>query len=92
MRWRWRGCARKTRVGLRTIIEVLNAEQELLNSRVLLVRARHDEYVAGFNLLAALGRATVEDLAIDVARFDTVANGKRVRRIWSDWQSDPGPK
>ena len=86
------GVRAENSVGLRTIIEVLNAEQELLNSRVLLVRARHDEYVAGFNLLAALGRANVEDLAIDVARYDTAANGRRVRRIWSDWQSDPTPK
>ncbi len=82
------GVRAENSVGLRTIIEVLNAEQELLNSRVLLVRARHDEYVAGFNLLAATGRANVEDLSIDVARYDTLANGARVRRIWSDWQTD----
>ncbi len=86
------GVRAENSVGLRTIIEVLNAEQELLNSRVLLVRARHDEYVAGFNLLAALGRANVEDLAIDVARYDTQSNLKRVRRIWSDWQNDPAPR
>lgn len=85
------GVRAENSVGLRTIIEVLNAEQELLNSRVSLVRARHDEYVAGFNLLAALGRANVGDLAVNVARYDTAANGRRVRRIWSDFQSDPDP-
>ncbi len=85
------GVRAENSVGLRTIIEVLNAEQELLNSRVLLVRATHDEYVAGFNLLAALGRANVQDLAVDVSRYDTAANGRRVRRIWNDWQSDPAP-
>ncbi len=75
-------------VGLRTIIEVLNAEQELLNSRADLVRARRNEYVAGFNLLAALGRANVEDLAIEVARYDPTVNARRVRGIWRDWQTD----
>jgi outer membrane protein len=86
------GVRAENSVGLRTIIEVLNAEQELLNSRVLLVRAQHDQYVAGFNLLAALGRANVSDLAVDVARYDTASNGRRVRRIWSDWQKDPAPR
>ena len=82
------GVRAENSVGLRTIIEVLNAEQELLNSRVLLVRAQHDEFVAGFQLLAALGRANIEDLAIDVARYDPEPNAKRVRGIWSDWQTD----
>jgi len=53
-------------VGLRTILDVLDAEQELLNSRVELVRARRTEYVAGFALLASVGRATATNLALDV--------------------------
>ena len=44
-------------VGTRTIIEVLNAEQELLNSQVALVTAKRDAYVAGFQLLNAMGQA-----------------------------------
>lgn len=72
-------------VGSRTIIEVLNAEQELLNSRVALVRARRDEFVAGFGLLATLGRATADELAIDAVRYDPVKNTERVRRIWNDF-------
>ena len=51
------GVRAESSVGNRTILDILNAEQELLNSRVQLVTARHDSYVAGFNLLAALGRA-----------------------------------
>src|SRR3546814_9630320 len=42
--------------------DVLNAEQELLNSRVQLVTAQRDAYVAGFTLLAAMGRAEARDL------------------------------
>lgn len=82
------GVRAENSVGLRTIIEVLNAEQELLNSRADLVRARRNEYVAGFNLLAALGRANAEDLAVNVARYDPTVNARRVRGIWSDWQTD----
>lgn len=61
------GTRAENSAGLRTILEVLNAEQELLNTRVELVRARRDAYVAGIALLAALGRATAADLALPVA-------------------------
>jgi outer membrane protein len=60
------GVRAENSVGLRTVLDVLDAEQELLNARVDLVRARRDEYVAGFALLAALGRATARDLALAV--------------------------
>jgi outer membrane protein len=60
------GVRAENSVGLRTVLDVLDAEQELLNARVDLVRARRNEYVAGFALLAALGRATAEDLQIPV--------------------------
>lgn len=49
-------------VGMRNVLDVLNAQQELLNSRVQLVTAQRDAYVAGFMLLAAMGRAEARDL------------------------------
>jgi outer membrane protein len=52
-------------VGTRNVLDVLNAEQELLNSRVQLVTARRDSYVAGFTLLAAIGRAEAATLGGD---------------------------
>ncbi len=52
-------------VGTRNILDVLNAEQELLNSQVLLVTARRDAYVAGFQLLNVMGMAEAEDLNLD---------------------------
>ena len=39
-------------------MDVLNAEQELLNSQVALVTAKRDAYVAGFQLLNAMGQAS----------------------------------
>ena len=56
------GVRAENSIGNRTILDVLNAEQELLNSRVQLVTARRDAYVAGFTLLAAMGRAEARDL------------------------------
>ena len=77
-------------VGTRTIIEVLNAEQELLNSQVLLVTAKRDAYVAGFQLLNAMGQAEARDLGLDGGPlYDPLGNYRRVANNWNDWASDP---
>lgn len=77
-------------VGTRNVLDVLNAEQELLNSQVLLVTARRDAYVAGFALLNAMGMAEVEDLNLDGGvLYDPAANYDRVARRASDWSDDP---
>ena len=80
-------------VGTRNVLDVLNAEQELLNSQVQLVTARRDAYVAGFALLNAMGMAEVEDLNLDGGvLYDPVANYNRVSRRASDWGDDPRPQ
>lgn len=86
------GVRAENSVGNRTILDILNAEQELLNSEVDLVSARRNAYVAGFTLLAAMGQAEAQDLGLDGgALYDPVANYRRVRgRIW-DWDEDPAP-
>jgi outer membrane protein len=77
-------------VGTRTIIEVLNAEQELLNSQVALVSARRDAYVAGFQLLNAMGQAQAQDLGLDGGPlYDPLGNYRHVANNWNDWANDP---
>jgi outer membrane protein len=79
-------------VGTRNVLDVLNAEQELLNSEVAVVTARRDAYVAGFQLLNAMGRAEAEDLGLDGGPlYDPVVNYDRVSRTASDWAQDPTP-
>jgi outer membrane protein len=80
-------------VGNRTILDILDAEQELLNAQVQLVTAQRNSYVAGFNLLAAMGKAEARDLGLDGGTlYDPVANYERTAGdIW-DWSSDPAPK
>ena len=80
-------------VGTRNVLDVLNAEQELLNSQVALVTARRDAYVAGFALLNAMGQAEAEDLNLDGgALYDPLVNYRRVSRRASDWNDDPKPE
>ena len=77
-------------VGTRTVLEVLNAEQELLDSQVTLVTARRDAYVAGFQLLNAMGQTQAEDLGLEGGPlYDPLGNYRRVAGDLSDWASDP---
>jgi outer membrane protein len=86
------GVRAENSVGTRTILDILNAEQELLNSQVQYVTAARDAYVAGFTLLAAMGRAEAEDLNLgDGPLYDPAVNYKRVRNRWSDWADDKEP-
>ncbi len=55
--------------------------------------AEHDAYVAGFTLLAVMGKAEAEDLALDGgALYDPTLNYKRVRGRIFDWGDDPAPE
>lgn len=64
------GVRQEAYVGSRTTLDVLNAEQELLNARVALVRAQRDEFVAAYSLVSATGRLTAQDLGLGVTRYD----------------------
>ena len=86
------GVRAENSVGNRTILDILNAEQEALGAQVQLATARRNAYVAGFNLLAAMGKAEARDLGLDGgALYDPQTNYERVhRKIW-DWSTDPDP-
>ncbi|PLK25292.1 hypothetical protein C0V72_01260 [Porphyrobacter sp. TH134] len=80
-------------IGNRQILDVLNGEQELVNARAQLVTARRNAYVAGFNLLALMGRAEARDLNLDTGGvlYDPTVNAQRVSsKLW-DWDRDPEP-
>ncbi|MDQ1231355.1 TolC family outer membrane protein [Sphingomonas sp. SORGH_AS_0879] len=86
------GVRAENSVGTRTVLDILNAEQELLNSQVTLVTARRDAYVAGFALIAVMGNAEARDLGLDGgALYDPVVNYQRVRNRINDWGGDGEP-
>jgi outer membrane protein len=87
------GVRAENTVGNRTILDILNAEQELLSARVQLVTARRNAYVAGFSLLAAMGRAEARDLGLadEALLYDPQVNFDRVQGKWFDWDRDANP-
>lgn len=76
------GVQREAEVGARTVLDVLDAEQELVDSQVNLVRAQRDEYVAMFNLKTALGELTARRLGLPVDFYDPTKHYDAVRNRW----------
>jgi len=67
------GVREEAKVGARTTLDVLDAEQELLNARASLVEARRNEQVAAYSVLASVGKMTVAHLGLDVGDTGEVA-------------------
>ena len=72
----------EAQVGARTVLDVLDAEQALLTSQVNLVRAQHDEVVAAYTVIAAVGRLTARNLSLKVPLYDPEAHYHGVRDQW----------
>jgi outer membrane protein len=76
------GVREEERVGQRTLIEVLNAQQELLRSQVDLVTTRRNVIVAAYALQAALGRLDALSLGVTDVVYDPAAHAEEVDRKW----------
>jgi outer membrane protein len=76
------GVRRESQVGSRTVLDVLNQEQELLVARVNLVRAQHDEAVGVYQLKSSVGQLTAQALALPVEIYDPVKHYDEVRDQW----------
>ena len=79
------GVRQEASVGARTTLDVLDAEQELLDSQVALVSAERDELVAAYQLKAAVGQLTAEDMGLAVEFYDPEAHYRSVRDRWFGW-------
>ncbi len=71
------------KVGSRTVLDELNARQELLDARVGLLRSRHDAAVSGYSLLVAIGRLTAQSLQLPVEIYD--ATDHYDGAAWMPW-------
>ena len=76
------GVREEARVGQRTTLDVLNAQQALVNARVALVTAQRDRVVASYALLAACGRLSIPVLGLQVPLYDPMIHYQQVRDSW----------
>ena len=76
------GVQQEEALGNRTVLDVLDAYQALLNSNVEEVRARRDYYVSGMQLLLSMGKLTAQDLKLDVKIYDAKQHSKDTAGKW----------
>ena len=84
------GVREESRVGQRTTLDVLNAQQELLNARIALVVAQRDHVVASYSVLAAVGRLSAQTLGISVDQYDPDIHFDQVKGKWSGTRAADG--
>ena len=82
------GVIREANVGSRTVLDVLDAEQEHLDNQVSLVKAHREEIVSAFALLSAVGRMNPTGLNLDVAPYDPKAYYESVKNKWLGYGID----
>jgi outer membrane protein len=76
------GVREEERVGQRTLLDVLNAEQELLNAEVQLVTTKRNLVVASYNVIGTIGRLNVSEIGATATVYDPDAHYHDVRRKW----------
>lgn len=76
------GVQQEALLGSRTVLDILDAQQVLLNSQVALVRSQHDATIGAFQVRSAIGSLTAEAMALPVEIYDPNQNYKTVRNKW----------
>src|SRR5712672_252901 len=76
------GVREEAKAGQRTTLDVLNAQQTLVNARVALVTAQHDRVVASYSVLNAIGRLSPQVLNLATTVYDPSVHYQQVRDSW----------
>ncbi|HEY8567456.1 MAG TPA: TolC family outer membrane protein [Beijerinckiaceae bacterium] len=76
------GVREEARVGQRTTLDVLNAQQELLNARVNLIIAQRDRVVFSYAVARSIGRLTTRVLGLNVAQYSAKQHFDQVKDLW----------
>ena len=84
------GVREEAKVGQRTTLDVLNAQQALLQSRTSLVTAEHDQVVDSYQLLSAVGRLNIPTLGLAVAEYDPRVHFDQVKTKWIGLRTPSG--
>ena len=76
------GVREEAKAGQRTTLDVLNAQQALVNARVALVTAQHDRVVASYSVLSSVGRLSPQVLNLATSVYDPSVHYHQVRDSW----------
>ena len=84
------GVREEARVGQRTTLDVLIAQQTLLSARVNLVSAQRDRVVASYAVMAAVGQLSAANLSLDVVQYNPTIHYTQVRDKWFGLRTPDG--
>jgi outer membrane protein len=84
------GIREEAKVGQRTTFDVLTAQQTLLNARVQLVVAQHDQVVASYAVLSAIGRLSTANLGLAANQYDPKVHFDQVKDKWFGLRTPDG--
>jgi outer membrane protein len=84
------GVREEAKAGQRTTLDVLNAQQALVNARVALVTAQHDRVVASYSVLNAVGRLSPIVLKLPTTTYDPTVHYQQVRDSWAGVRTPDG--
>jgi outer membrane protein len=84
------GVREEAKAGQRTTLDVLNAQQALVNARVALVTAQHDRVVASYSVLNAVGRLSPIVLKLPTTTYDASVHYHQVRDSWAGVRTPDG--
>jgi len=84
------GVREEAKAGQRTTLDVLNAQQALVNARVALVTAQHDRVVASYAVLNSVGRLSPQVLNLATMTYDASVHDQQVRDSWAGVRTPDG--
>jgi len=84
------GIREEAKVGQRTTFDVLTAQQTLLNARVQLVSAQHDQVVASYAVMSAIGRLSTANLGLAATQYDPKVHFDQVKDKWFGLRTPDG--
>ena len=84
------GVREEAKAGQRTTLDVLNAQQALVNARIALVTAQHDRVVASYSVLQSIGRLQPQVLGLQTSTYDPSVHYHQVRDSWFGLRTPDG--
>ena len=77
-----KGVRKEEEIGQRSLLDILNAEQDVVDARVALISARRELIVASYEVLAQIGRLSAQELSLPTMTYDPTVHYEEVRRKW----------
>ena len=84
------GVREEAKAGQRTTLDILNAQQELLNARIALIFAQRERVVASYGVLSTIGRLSTDNLGLSPDYYDPALHLDQIKDSWGGFHTPGG--